>query len=131
MKKKVENEKLNDKIILLRFEGILNEGKISEIDFKNIDKIFMDKNSYIVLKNTNKLKTKEFEEIAVDATSSEEIEEKTVEESLNQINLPENLDEKELIYELMKALNTEQSDGEKKSSYIERIIKESKKIIEK
>ncbi|MGE0792639.1 MAG: exonuclease SbcCD subunit D [Candidatus Woesearchaeota archaeon] len=126
---KIEEIDVKDKIVLMRFSGVLKSGKVSDIDFKLMNKICLDKGAYIVLQNTNKLKSKEFVEVEVSEESSDEIEDKTIFENLNQINLPSDIDEKELILKLMNILDTEQFDGESKTNFTERLIEETKKLI--
>lgn len=120
---------VKNKIVLIRFEGTLKEGKTSEINFQLMNRNLLDDGAYIVLKNTNKLKTKEFVEMEISEESSEEIETNSIKEHLAQIALPEGYDEINLIHELVKVLDTEQYDGESKTNFNERLITETKKII--
>lgn len=121
---------VNNKIVLLRFIGTLKDGKTSDINFKLITRQLYDENAYIILQNTNKLQSKEFVEVEVSEETSEKIEENSIKENLNQINLPSGINEEELILKLMKLLDTEQYEGESKSNFTERLIEETKKTLE-
>jgi DNA repair protein SbcD/Mre11 len=124
-----EHNIVKNKIVLVRYFGKLSDGKTTDINFKNINRLLMDEGAYIVLKNTNKLLSKEFEEIVTE-DDSEFFEEEIISEHLNQINLPKIFDEKKLIDDLIKVLDTEQYDGEKKSTFEERIVSDVKKVVE-
>ena len=111
-----------DKIILIRIEGILNSGKASDINFKEI---FSKANAYSILKNTNKLESKEFETIKIEGTV-EEIESRILTENLTNSHL-KNLTEKEelnLSNNLMNILSREKDEGENKTDFENRIVKD-------
>ncbi len=130
IEKEIIKGNFKDKIVLIRFFGKLKEGKVGDIDFRLINRNFLDEGAYIVLQNTNKLKSKEFVEMEISEESSEDIEKNTIFEHLGQINLPEDCDERELIQNLIKILDTEQYDGESKTNFTERLIEETKKTLE-
>lgn len=128
----IEKLDATDSIVLLRFVGTLCEGKTTDIDFKTIFRELHDNGAYIVLKNTHSLTSKIFEENQTDhSLSAKEIEEETIKEHLGQFKLPNNLDEKEVISELLRQLDQEPIDGEKKHTFNERIVEQSKIILEK
>ena len=112
-----------DKIITLRIKGCLASGKISDINFKGIFEQFKD--AYHVLKNTSKLTTKEFKEIAIDSRNVDEIEHSLIKEHLEQSILPE-----EKFIALMHALDKEKLEGEKIVDFEGRVIKESSLVID-
>ncbi|MBU0929900.1 MAG: DNA repair exonuclease [Nanoarchaeota archaeon] len=116
IKLKIKDTK--DKIILVRIEGILKEGKPSDINFKEL---LSFKDSYIILKNTSKLTTKEQEEIEIKEGSIEEIESSLIKELKF---------DNELITKIMTALDIEKNEGEKTFDFEERIIKDMKKVME-
>ncbi|HLD10810.1 MAG TPA: DNA repair exonuclease [Candidatus Nanoarchaeia archaeon] len=106
---------LKDKILLLRFKGVLN-GKISDLKLNE----FQFKNTFLVLKNTSQLKNKEFEKLTI--KPEENIEEELISEYSKDIKL------KDIILELMIALDKEKEDGEKNVDFEERILKDVRKI---
>src|SRR3989338_5778910 len=68
-----------NKIILLRVEGVLKTGKPSDINFKKIYEQFKD--AYAILRNTNKLSSRELKEVQVESDNAEEIEKRIIEET--------------------------------------------------
>ena len=95
--------------LTIRAEGILESGKPSDINFSEIFERLYAKSAYFVMKNTNALVSKEFEEIKIDAKDVGDVEERLIKEHLGQVKV-EGLgieQEKGLIMELMKALSVE------------------------
>lgn len=118
-----ESSDLKGKIVTLRIEGMLTEGSISQIDFEKIKKIIESKGG-IFLKNISKLSTKELvidiklEEIS--GMSIEEIEKKFIEE------LDAENRKKEIVSEIISALDIEKHDEETIATFEERLLKEIK-----
>ncbi|MDP3916777.1 MAG: DNA repair exonuclease [Nanoarchaeota archaeon] len=113
-----------DCIVTVRISGTLKSGKPSEINFK---KIFSGSNSYILLKNTSKLKTKEFSEMELKSGTIEEVEDSIIKEGVNQIEIPDlqlNENQELLTNQLMTMLNKEKLDGEKNIDFESRILKD-------
>ena len=110
-------------IVTLRVAGCLKNGKPSDVDFKKIIEQLND--AYYVLKNTYKLTTKEFEEVQVETGSTEDVEEKIIDEHLGQLNVEElGFDEKKTIKVLCNILNKEKQEGEKRADMELRITKD-------
>jgi hypothetical protein len=126
----IRKKELKDTILLLRFSGKLETGKTSEIAFKRIIELCMEKGAYFVMKNTNKLASKEFDEIKVKADTAEEAEKLAIQEHVGQVKSLK-LDEKkekELIEKLMTALDMEKEEGEKQADYETRVNAEMSKM---
>jgi DNA repair exonuclease SbcCD nuclease subunit len=115
---------VKDKIVALRLEGIL-EGRVSEIKFKKIFDDLYEKGAFLVLRNTNKLKSREFEEVEIDG-DVENVEERVIEEYIGKIKI--NLDEKKLIPELMKIFESGKEEGEKNVDFEDRLFKNVMKV---
>lgn len=128
----IKELELNNTIITLRVEGVLDSGKPSDINFKDIFSALYDKSAYFVMKNTAKLTTKEFEEIKVQPSSVEEVENKLIKEHIGQIKVAGFDLEKEetLTKELMHVLSTSKQEGETVSVFETRIKDEVDKILE-
>lgn len=119
---KIEEELMNiediqDCVVLFRLKGRV-EGKISEINFRKVFQELENKGAYFVMKNTSKLRSKDFEEVSIIEESVEDIEEKTIKEHAGQYM--EN--EEKMARELMKILSEEKKEGERQIDYEERII---------
>lgn len=132
LKDEIKGKDFRNTIVTIRIAGTLSSGKPSDINFRSIfDKIY-SKNAYFVMKNTNKLSSKEFKEISVEITSVEEIEENIIKEHLQQIKVDDLSPEKEttLTKDLMKVFSAEKQEGETSSTFEDRIKSELNKIIE-
>ncbi|MAG19894.1 hypothetical protein CL618_00490 [archaeon] len=117
---------VKDKIVTLRLEGIL-EGRVSEIKFKKIFEDLYEKGAFLVLRNTNKLKSREFEEVEIDG-DVENVEERVIEEHIGKIKI--NLDEKKLIPELMNIFEKGKEEGEKNIDFEDRLFKNVMKVFD-
>ena len=127
----VENEILekirdyNDKIVLIRVEGILKTGKPSDINFKRIYENL--KNAYCILRNTNKLTSKEFSEIKIENGDIEQVEQKIIEESIKDFK---EFGNSELINLLIHSLDLEKGEGERNADFEKRVIESGRKALE-
>ncbi|MBT4576832.1 DNA repair exonuclease [Candidatus Woesearchaeota archaeon] len=118
-----------DAIITIRIAGTLRSGKPSDVEFKKI--ISENQDAYIILKNTSKLKTKEFSEIKIQTGNIEEVEEAIIKDHIGQIELPDiqlNENQEILTNQLMVSLNKEKIEGEKNIDFETRIIKDAIEI---
>ncbi len=115
-----------DKIITIRVEGILKQGKPSDIDFK---KIFSKlEQAFIVLKNTNKLSSKEIEEIRVESGNVNEIENKIVKDNIGKLQILK--DEEAVTHNLILCLNKEKLEGEKNIDFENRLVEDFVKVLD-
>ena len=127
-----KNKELNNTVVLIRLQGILESGKPSDIDFKEIFNALYEKSAYFVMKSSHAVSSKEFEEIKTDAKNVEDIESFLIKEHLGQIKL-DNLPiekEEELIKNLMKILSTEKQEGETVPDFDRRVREEVGRILE-
>ena len=127
IEEKIKNHEFNNTIVTIRVEGVLGSGKISDINFKSIFKSLHDKSAYFVVKNTSNLRTREFEEIKIQARSVEEIEEKLVKEHLGKIKI--SLDEEKLTKDLLKLMTTEKREGETNAIFEKRLRQEIDSVL--
>jgi DNA repair exonuclease SbcCD nuclease subunit len=132
LNKEIKDKEFNNTIVLIRLSGTLISGKPTDIDFKGIFSLLYDKSAYFVMKNTNALTTKEFEEIKIDTKSVEDAESSIIKEHLGQIKLNNmNLEKEEfLIKELIKTLATEKQEGETVSDFERRVKEEVSKVMD-
>jgi exonuclease SbcD len=128
----IKDKEFNNTIVLIRLHGSLTSGKPHDIDFKDIFTQLYDKSAYFVMKNTNALTTKEFEEIKIDTSSTEDAENAIIKEHLGQIKVS-NMDfkkEESLTREMMKILATEKQEGETNPDFERRIKEEVSKVLD-
>ena len=131
IEEQIKNKEFNDTIVTIRLSGTLESGKPSDISFKDIfDKLY-EKSAYFVMKNTNALTTKEFEEIKIEAGSVEEMEEKLIKEHLGQIKIESLTAEQEekITKELLGVLSAERDEGEKVADFERRIKEEVSRVL--
>jgi len=115
---------LEDKIVLLRIDGELERGKLSDINFTEISRFCMEKKAYFVLRNTHDLKIRE-ENFEFELKNEENIEEETIKEYSGLNNSEFN----SLISSLMNSLSIEKQEGETSENFTRRILDESRKIL--
>lgn len=120
----IEKRDIEDKILLLRIKGNLENGKNSDIKFSQIEDLVKRKKAYFYLRNTHDLKTKE-PEIEIEVKDTENIEEEIIkiysEKNPSEFN--------NSITQLMDVLSTEKQEGETTESFINRVLDETKKIL--
>lgn len=120
----LEKRDLEDKIVLLRVSGELENGKTSDIKFLQIEEFVKQKNAYFLLKNTHNLKTKEVE-LEIEVRETENIEGETIkvysEKNPSDFN--------KLILQLIDALSIEKQEDEKIEVFTNRLLEGSKKVL--
>jgi len=118
-------KELDDKLILLRLSGDLDNGAVSDIKFQKIEEFVKERNAYFILKNTRDLKTKE-PEVEIHVEDTENIEEGTIkvysEDNPSKFN--------KLIVNLMNALSIDKQEGETTDSFTQRIMEGSRKVLD-
>jgi len=111
----LEIKSYEDKVLLLRVKGVLKEGKSSDINFKTISDSF--RNSFVFLKNTTKLTSKEFLDMEIKEGEIEDVEEDIIKEFKLDYN-------EEFIVNMMNALDKEKNEGERNIDFEKRLLKE-------
>ncbi len=120
---------ITDKIVTLRIAGTLSSGKPAEIGLKALLEEHTE--AYHILKNTAKLKAKEFSEINKASGSIDEVEETIIKEHVGQLEIPDlqlNENQELLTNQLMTTLNKEKIEGEKNIDFETRIIQDMIKL---
>ncbi|MBI4152700.1 exonuclease SbcCD subunit D [Candidatus Woesearchaeota archaeon] len=123
----LENRDLTDCLLTLRLKGVINSGKIGDINFKEIFEQLSVRGAYHILRNTAKLQSEEFEEIAVNE-NAENLEEALIAEHLQQVSLFDLETEKELTRTLLTVLNTTKQEGENVGDFQTRVEGEMNKL---
>lgn len=120
----LEKRDLNDKIVLLKIRGELETGKTSDIKFQKIEDFLKQKNAYFMLRNTHDLSQKEIE-LEVEVKESENIEDDTVkiysDQNPSQFNISIPL--------LLNSLSIEKQEGETSETFLNRLVAETKKVL--
>lgn len=124
-----QRKALDNTIITLRFQGTLQDAKVANINFKEIYTSLYEQGAYFVMKNTASLSSSEFQEIKIAETNPELIEEKLIQEHLQQSKVFEKERERHLIKSLLAGLNTMKREGETSTDFQKRIETEAEKIV--
>lgn len=126
----IKNKEYQDTIVMLRVEGELSAGKTSDINFQELVKMIYDNGAYFVMKNTSKLTSKEFEEVKTSHLTTNDIEEKIIDEHIGKSQVfIDKEEEKKMIMTLMKILSVERKEGEKIADYERKIKEEINQIL--
>jgi len=128
-----------DKIILLKVEGTLSLGLVTDVPWEDIRGKLMEKGSHFVYINRRGLSTKETPELKVQGESTKEIESKILTESMNGFTLLRSYSDEtrswaeaqfkgekglELASKLLEVLKTEKQEGETNIDFNERVRKD-------
>ncbi len=128
----INNREFYNTIVLLRLYGKLSSGKPSDINLKEFITTLYNKGAFFVMKNTSQLVSKEFEEVKVNFSSPDEIEDKTLRENVKGKIEGTDYDALELSKELIALLSEEKNDSELKRNFENRIVSNFRKqILEK
>jgi len=123
--RELDQRKIEDKIILLKISGELENGKTSDIKFQKIEEFVMKKNAYFLLKNTHDLKQKEIG-VEIDVKYSEDIEGDTIktysEHNPSKFNTS--------ISQLLESLAIEKQEGETSEVFLNRLFSDARKVFD-
>ena len=124
--KKLEDEEVDNKLVVVRIFGELLSGNTSDIDTIGIRKFLTDKNAISPQINRNKLTTKELKNIRVSDGDKSDIEKRLFEENIVNIRSENKLlqNEKGIIMakELLKILKKSSIEGAKESTALKNKI---------
>jgi len=120
----LEKRDIKDKIVLLKLEGKLEQGKTSDINFKEIENFVKEKQAYILLKNTSSLITEE-PEIEIEIDDMNKLEEEIIKKYTQQQESKFN----SFISSLINTLSIEKQEEETSSNFESRLFSELSKIL--
>lgn len=120
----IEKQEIADKIVLLKLKGKIKQGKTSDIKFQEIQEAAKKKKVYVLLKNTNQLKTEE-PEIEVEVGNIDKIEETIIEDFVKKNPSEFN----NFITSLINSFNLEKQEDEKSAIFENRLLLEINKIL--
>ena len=120
----LKDKELEDKIVLLRIRGELENGKISDIKFVKIEEFVKEKQAYFLLRNTHDLKSKEVE-MELDIGDTEDIENETIKVYSDQNPSEFN----KLISQVMNVFSIEKQEDERSEVFINRLLDGTKKVL--
>lgn len=118
---RLKKENLSDKIILMRIEGVLKDGKTSEVDFNAIKQECAG--AFMLLKNISKLKSPEAKlGLEIKSENVDEIEKLAFEKV--------NVEFKAIAEKLIHALDIEKIEGETLMTFEKRMFDSLKEFLE-
>lgn len=121
-----EQSDLQDKIVLLRLRGTLQQGTNADIDYKRLKDYLDSKKAFCFLKNTVKLVSEEKEtDIKISTSEMSKMEDELIKE-FEEKN-PDKFNK--LITELLHALETQKQEDEKSAIYEARLLSELNKVL--
>ncbi len=123
------NKDIKDAIITIRLQGTLQNGRVSDLNFRQIFEQLYSQGAYFVMKNSSGLNAEEFEEIKMANANPETVEEEIIKEHLQQIKLFDRETEFYLTKALLNALNTGRKEGETVPNFEKRIESEVSKLL--
>ncbi len=120
----LKNNSLEDKIILMRLKGNFTSGKISDIQFNEIEQFVKNHGAYVFVKSISGLKIEE---------NKIEMDEKDV-GKVEEILIKEHFEKSETqfadkVQSLLRALSVEKQEDEKNQIFHERLLSELKTIL--
>lgn len=119
---KICEEEIKNNIITIRLYGKIKSGKITEIRFNELIEKLNKKGAYIVLRNTNKLESKEFEEVKIKTDKIEDVEALLIKENSGKSRIFPQEEEQRLAGNIINILGIEKEDGQKTDDFEKRII---------
>ncbi len=123
-----KNSFLNN-VVLLRFEGRLSDGKISDVDFKGFFSFLYSAGAYFVMKNSNQLFSREFEGVKLQNNSVEDIEDALIAEHVSKFKLVDFDFDKNLSKHLLESLALEKKEGERVADFEKRLQDEVDSVL--
>ncbi|MBS3089055.1 DNA repair exonuclease [Candidatus Pacearchaeota archaeon] len=118
------HQEIKDKIVIIRLSGVIETGKMSDIDFQKVESFLKEKKAYTFLKSTSKLHLEE-PEIKLEFIQSENMEEQIIKNfaeknpNVNNFSIPN----------LFRALEKEKLEDETNSSFEDRLLSEVNQIL--
>ncbi len=119
-----------DYILLMRVFGTLKEGKPTDIDFRRLSEQAYEQGALVVRRSTGGLSSVEYAEVKVSTDTVEDLEERIIKEHLGQSGM-DVAKEKELVGRLLRALDTEKTEGETNAAFEGRVVAEGEDALSK
>lgn len=117
-------------LLTIRLTGILESGKLSDLNWNEITTQLYSQGAYLILRNTSQLSSSSFEEIKLAASSNQEqLEEEIIKEHLQQVKLFSAEQELEVTKALLAGINITKKEGETIADFQRRMEQELEKIL--
>ncbi|MEK6898485.1 MAG: metallophosphoesterase [Nanoarchaeota archaeon] len=124
IKEELKKHDLKDKIVILRLSGTIIEGKLADINFKEVDSQASKQGAFTILKNLSRL---QIGDSAIPISlSSENLEENILKEYIEK----NNTDLNKLIIPLFSVLQVEKKEDERTAIFEERLLEEARRVLQ-
>jgi len=124
--KKLEDEDVEGKIVLLKIKGELSGGKTSDIKPALLEELLMQRGAKHVITNRHGLTSKEYSTIKVAGETIQDIERRVLEENIGKVKVSEDILKGDMgvkvALELLRVLRQEKKPNEKSTDYETRIL---------
>lgn len=118
------NRKIKNKILMIKLSGVLKKGKISNINFLEIEKFAKEKGAYCILKSISQLSAEE--PVMIQNTDNLETLEEEIIKQFEKKDSPFS----RLISPLMNGLTMEKQEEERAAVFEQRVCEELNKLLE-
>ena len=125
-----QEKDITDMIITIKLKGMIENGRVSDINFTEIFKQLYEKCAYFVMRNMNKLNSEDFEEVKIAQSNPEMVEEEIIAEHLQQMKTFDKETELHTIRSLMTVLNTTKKEGETVTDFHTRTESDIDKLLQ-
>lgn len=115
---------LKDRIVILRLAGTVEEGKITDIRFAEVDAQAVKQGAFVVLKNMSKIQARE--SAVPISVNSERLEETILKDYVDKNKTELN----KFVMPLFSLLQLDKKEDEKTGAFEERLIEETKKVLQ-
>lgn len=129
LESEIKEKDFTDKIVTIRIAGTLESGKPSDINFREFFNKLKEKGAYAILKNSSALTSKEFEDIKIEVSDTQELETNLINEQISKDDLTDT-DAIELTKKLLRILDDSKHEGERVYDFEKRIKEEVEKILQ-
>lgn len=119
---------LRGKVVLLKLKGTLNQGKMGDIRFNEVEDFIKKKEAFTFLRNISSVKI-QLTDFQIESASEDNIE-KIESKILGEYSKQNPADFNKYLPQLMSALSIEKNEDEKSAIYEDRLLSELKNILE-
>lgn len=120
----LQEHDIKNKIVILRVFGLLEKGKVTDIDFQKIENVVRERGAKVMLKSTSRLVVPE-SDIETNIYSSENLESELIKQFSEKNPGKYNL----ITSSLIRALQIEKLEDETASTFEDRLLSETNKIL--
>jgi len=128
--RRIADKDFSGNILLLKLSGVIEAGRISDINFNEITVKALENGAIIVKRSTSGVSVKEFEEARIiGSLPVEQLEKGMIEKHAEQLNFPGIADVEDFVLSIMAALAIEKHEDETNATFEERLLSGVKKVV--